>query len=151
MRQPSTLSEYVKKFDELKTVFNTLPDGVVAIVDADMNIATANRAIAKMLDIPLDKIVGRNSIDIFKTNIPGLIDVLEETIKTRKGIRNYTIEYITPSGDLNSFLMSTAIIDEIDTSNVGIVLILHDVSEITRLRKIALQMQRYGEIVGNSE
>jgi transcriptional regulator with PAS, ATPase and Fis domain len=30
------------------------------------------------------------------------------------------------------------------------VLILHDVSEITKLRKIALQFQRYGEVIGNS-
>ncbi len=151
MTQPSTLSEYVKKFDELKTVFDTLPDGVVAIVDADMNIATANRAIAKMLDIPLDKIIGRKSTEIVRATIPGLIEVLEETIKTQKGIRNYTIEYLSSSGELNSFLVSTAFIQEKNASDFGIVLILHDVSEITRLRKITLQMQRYEEIVGNSD
>ena len=50
---PSTFSEYIKKFDELKTVFDSLPDGIVAIVDADMNIATANKAIANMIQLPL--------------------------------------------------------------------------------------------------
>lgn len=148
---PSKFSEYVRKFDELKTVFDSLPDGIVAILDVDMNIATANKAMAKMLNMPTDRIIGRKSTDIFKTHIPGLVEVLQETSKTRKGIRNYTIEYVTSSGDLNSFLVSTAIIEEISDSDAGIVLILHDVSEITRLRKIALQMQRYGEIVGNSD
>lgn len=148
---PTTFSEYVKKFDELKIVFDSLPDGIVAILDADMNIATANKAIAEMLQMPLKNIVGKNAVEIFNKNIPGLIEVLKETIKARKEIRNYTIEVVTPSGDANSYLVSTAIIDEIRNLDAGVVLILHDVSEMTRLRKIALQMDRYGEVIGNSE
>ena len=50
-----------------------------------------------------------------------------------------------------SFLVSTAIIEGIQGMGAGLVLILHDVSEITQLRKIALQMDRYGEIIGMSE
>ena len=154
MRQtehPSTFLEYVKKFDELKTVFDSLPDGIVAILDADMNIATANKAIAAMLQMPLKKIVGKKAVEIFDKNIPGLIKILEETIKARQEIRNYTIEVVTPSGDANSYLVSTAIIEEVSDADAGVVLILHDVSEMTRLRKIALQMDRYGEVIGNSE
>jgi len=148
---PITFSEYIKKFDELRTVFNSLPDGVVAILDEDMNIMTANKAIAEMLQMPLKNIIGKKSVEIFNKNIPGLIEAIEKTIKNRKGIRNYTIDFVTPSGDTNSFLVSTAIIEEVNASETGIVLILHDVSEITKLRKIALQMDRYGEIIGKSD
>ena len=148
---PSTFSEYVEKFDELKTVFDSLPDGIVAILDADMNIATANKAISEMLQLPLKNIIGKKATKIFKKNIPGLLEVLKETIKTRKEVRNYNIEVITPSGDAESYLVSTAIIKELGDLDIGVVLILHDISEITRLRKIALQMDRYGEIIGNSE
>jgi PAS domain S-box-containing protein len=148
---PTTLSEYVAKFDELKTVFDSLPDGVVAIVDSDMNIATANMAIAQMLNMPLDQIIGKKSSQVFNKTVPGLNKVLKETIKNREGIRNYTIEFVRPSGEIYSFLVSTAIIEEIGANNVGLVLILHDVSEMSRLRKIALEMQRYGEIIGTSE
>jgi len=148
---PSTFSEYIKKFDELKTVFDSLPDGIVAILDADMNIATANKAISEMLQLPLKNIIGKKATKIFKKNIPGLLEVLKETIKTKKEVRNYNIEVITPSGDAESYLVSTAIIKELSDLDIGVVLILHDISEITRLRKIALQMDRYGEIIGNSE
>lgn len=151
IKHPSTFSEYVKKFDELKTVFDSLPDGIVAILDADMNIATANKAISEMLQLPLKNIIGKKAGKIFKKNIPGLIEVLKETIKARKVVRNYTIEVITPSADAKSYLVSTAIIEEVSGSDTGVVLILHDVSEMTRLRKIAMQMDRYGEIIGNSE
>jgi transcriptional regulator with GAF, ATPase, and Fis domain len=58
---------------------------------------------------------------------------------------------ITPFGDAESYLVSTAIIEELSDLDTGVVLILHDISEITRLREIALQMDRYGEIIGNSE
>lgn len=148
---PSPLYDYVKKFDELRTVFDSLPDGVVAILDANMNIATANRAIAEILELPIDNIVGKKIPAVFESRIPGLIDVLKQTIQTRKGVRNYTIESINPRGILSSFLVSTAVIEEIGESDLGIVLILHDVSEITRLRKITLQMQCYGEIIGTAE
>lgn len=151
IKGPSTFSEYVEKFDELKTVFDSLPDGIVAILDADMNIATANKAISEMLQLPLKNIIGKKATKIFKKNIPGLLEVLKETIKTKKEVRNYNIEVITPSGDAESYLVSTAIIKELSDLDIGVVLILHDISEITRLRKIALQMDRYGEIIGNSE
>jgi len=116
-----------------------------------MNIATANKAISEMLQLPLKNIIGKKATKIFKKNIPGLLEVLKETIKTKKEVRNYNIEVITPSGDAESYLVSTAIIKELSDLDIGVVLILHDISEITRLRKIALQMDRYGEIIGNSE
>ena len=150
-KSPSTFSEYIKRFDELKTVFDSLPDGIVAILDADMNIATANKAISEMLQLPLKNIIGKKANKIFQKNIPGLLEILKETIKTQKEVRNYNIEVITPFGDAESYLVSTAIIEELSDLDIGVVLILHDISEITRLRKIALQMDRYGEIIGNSE
>lgn len=145
------LQAYITKFDELKTVFDNLPDGVIAILDKDMNIATANKAVADMLQLPIKNIVGKKITDLFEKKIPGLIEVLMETINTHKGVRNYILEFVTPSGEISSYLVSTAIVEEISDVDIGIVLILHDVSEITRLRKIALQIDSYGEIIGKSE
>lgn len=144
-------NDYIKKFEELKTVFDALPDGIVAILDAQLHIASANKAISSFLDLPIDKIVGRKSTDLFKENHPQLFEVVEQTIRNRKDVRNYTIESVSSKGLLKSILVSTAIIEEIEKKDLGIVLILHDISEITKLRKIALQLKRYGEIVGNSE
>jgi len=150
-KRPSIFSEYVKKFDELKIVFDSLPDGIVAILDSDMNIATANKAISEMLQLPLKNIIGKKAGKIFKENIPDLIELLKETIQKRKGIRNYTIELVSSSGEANSYLVNTAIIEEMRASEAGVVMILHDISELTRLRKIGLQMDRYGELIGKSE
>jgi two-component system response regulator HydG len=145
------LESYVGKFNELRTIFDSLPDGVVVILDREMNIATANRTVASMLKLPFDQIVGSTCTDTFGGRIPGLMDVLTETIESRKGMRNYTIESKGGSGEVKSFLVSTAMIGEPDAANAGVLLILHDVSEMTRLRKITLQMDRYGELFGRSE
>ncbi len=147
----TALHDYIKKFDELKTVFDALPDGIVAILDSGMNIASANKAISSLLELPIDRIIGKSTSDLFKSTIPELIEVIEQTIKTGKEVRNFTIESINAQGILRSILVSTAIIKEVKKSELGIVLILHDVSEISILRKIALQLKRYGEIIGNSD
>ena len=147
----SKIATYVHKFNELKAVFDSLPDGVVAILDSEMKIATMNTAMTKILNLPTEDILTRKSNELFQRRLPALIPVLERTIQTKKGVRNYTIENISSDGEINSFLVSTTVIDELDESEFGIVLILHDISEITRLRKLTLQMHHYDEIIGKSE
>lgn len=145
------LDNYVKKFEELRTVFDALPDGVVAILDSQLRVASANKAISSFMDLPINKIIGRNSSELFNETLPQLVEVVEQTLKNKKEVRNYNIESISSQGVLKSILVSTAIIKEIEKTDIGIVLILHDISEITKLRKIALQLKRYGEIIGNSD
>jgi two-component system response regulator HydG len=150
-KYPATFSEYINKFQELKTVFDNLPEGVVGILDVNLNIATANKAFSKMLKLPLNNIVGQNANKLFRKTVPDLIELLKETIQTRKGIRNYTMEIVSSSGTADSYLVSTAIIEEMKTPESGVVLILHDISELTRLRKLGLHLDRYGELIGKSE
>ncbi len=146
----NTLSDYSKKFSELKTIFDSLPDGIVAIINKDMVIVAANHAVTKLLNLTPRSIVGNSVEAIFKKRSPALYEVIQQTIQNKKGIRNFTVEYIANDSTANSFLVSTAIIKEISKRDMGIVLILHDVSEITRLRKMSLQVKRYGEIIGDS-
>ena len=109
IEQSAIFSAYIEKFNELKIVFDNLPEGVVAILDADRNIATANKAFSKMLQLPLENILGQKAAKVFENDIPDLLELLEETIKTRKGIRNYTMEIVTPSGETRCYLVSTAL------------------------------------------
>lgn len=72
-----------------------------------------------MLKLQLNNIVGQNATKLFRKNVPDLIELLKETIQTRKGIRNYTMEIAGSSGEANSYLVSTAIIEEMRASNTG--------------------------------
>ncbi len=145
------INRYIDKFNELKTIFDSLPDGIVAILDDRMNIATANKAISEFLGIPLSKIIGKNSNKLFEDRIPGLGKLLKDSYTHKQSIRNFSIEFISQASEVKSFLVSTAVLDTGKNKNSGIVLILHDVTEMSFLRKIAQHVDRYGEVIGKSE
>lgn len=135
-------------------MFDSLPDGVVAVVDASRNIATVNRAIADLLGQPTEDLIGRSAGDVFGEVIPPLVEIISATLETGEGVRNYTIEARpAPGGDEHSsraFLVSTAVIEEVEPPDRGIVLVLHDITELSRLRRVAAQIDRYGELIGTS-
>lgn len=145
------INEYAARFNELKTIFDNLPDGIVAVLDKNLTIVAANNAISGLLDLSNKQIIGKSINDILTKKSPALIEVIKQTINKKKEVRNFTIEYINQNGRTNSFLVSTALIKEISKGETGIVLILHDISEIIKLRKMALQVKRYGEIIGDTD
>lgn len=53
-----TLQEYVQKFNELSTVFASMPIGVCAILDQKFNIATMNKTAGEILDSDADSGTG---------------------------------------------------------------------------------------------
>ncbi len=64
----AAFSEYVNKFQELKAVFDNLPEGIVGILDVNLNIATANETFSKMLKLPLNNILGQNATLLQRNN-----------------------------------------------------------------------------------
>lgn len=149
--RPNELSAYVKRFRELSSVFNSLPDGIVATMDAENNIATANKAVADLFQLPPKDILGKNIFKLLEKRQPHLVELLEMCRKTGQGIRNFTMDINMPSGNLSSFLVTIAVITGTTIQENGILLVLHDVSEIVRLRKIALLNNQYGELIGKSD
>ena len=145
------IDEYTKRFNDLRTVFDNLPEGIISILDENLIITAANKVFAEIFRTPLEQIIGMKADKLFDVKIPGLAEVLRETQKTKKGIINYTIEFGQSVDEHGVFLVSTAIIDEIVDGEFGMVLILHDISEVTRLRKFILQLDRYGELIGVSD
>lgn len=146
-----SLAAYSNKFNELRTIFDSLPDGIVTIINKELKIVAANKAASDLFKLTEKKIVGRTLNDLLQDKNLPLREIVEQTIKTQKPVRNYTTEFSYENGVKCTFLVSTAIIKEVNKHEKGIVLILHDISEVSRLRKLAFQMQRYGEIIGNSE
>lgn len=145
------LEDYTKKFNDLKTIFDSLPDGIIGLLDQNMSIATANKAFAEMFDIPMNKVIGKNAEELFREKFPSLIEVLTETCQDKKGIINYSTEYVKSESHRRTFLVSTVILEQKGKTEFGVVLILHDITAVTRLRKIIRRMDRYEDLIGASE
>ena len=126
-----TLKDYVQKFNELETVFDSMPTGVFAILDQKLNIATINKTAGEILGAECPSIIGKNAREVFECNFPGIQKLIDETIKNRSPIKNFTLEIEDRNAEVKTYLVSTAVTKELDPIDFGIVLVLHDISEVT--------------------
>lgn len=149
--QPSlSLQEYVQKFNELSVIFDSMPTGVFAILDPNLNIATINRTASAILGSNTHSIIGKNAEGIFESHFPGILKLIEETIQNRRPVKNFTLEIEDQNAEVRTYLVSTALTNPSDEAEFGIVLVLHDISEVTRLRKTAMLLHSFGALIGAS-
>jgi len=148
--QQKTLQEFVGKFNALSTVFESMPTGVFAILDQNLNIATINKTAGEILGTDTDFIMGRNAQEILEDKFPGIQKIIQETIVNKSPVKNFNLEIEAPYGEIKTYLVSTAITEESLKNDFGVVLVLHDISEVTRLRKAFIARQSFGLMIGAS-
>jgi PAS domain-containing protein len=51
-----TLAVYSTKFNELRSIFDSLPDGIVTIIDKEITIVAANKAASELFKLPDKKL-----------------------------------------------------------------------------------------------
>jgi len=151
MGNGSTVQDYVKKFDELSMIFDIMPTGVFAILDQKSNIATLNRTATQILGIDTESVIGKSARDVFEDRFPGIQKLIDETIQSKRPIKNFTLEIENPDAEIKSFLVSTNLKEGIHPEDIAVVLVLYDISEITRLRKAILSKHQFGQLIGSSE
>ena len=145
-----TLREFVRKFNALSSVFESMPTGVFAILDQDLNIATINRTANEILGTDTASIMGKNATEILENKFPGIQTIIQETILNKSPVKNFNLEIEDQYGEINTYLVSTAITEESSDKDFGIVLVLHDISEVTRLRKVLIGELSFGLLIGAS-
>jgi transcriptional regulator with PAS, ATPase and Fis domain len=143
-------SDSVANLDELVCAFESLPDGVIVIVEEGMRITAANNRIKELLKMPTGSIVGYDAKELLKNRCPALASVVDSVTKTGKGVRNFTLEVAEPAGEANYFLTTVSFIREIAPSGRGLVVMLHDISDAARARESAFRKSRYGELIGEA-
>ncbi len=67
-----------QKLNELSTIFDTMPHGVLAILDPKLNIMTINKITSSMLGSDSHTVVGKNARKIFESRFPGILKIIEE-------------------------------------------------------------------------
>ena len=147
----SPIQEYAQKFNELSMIFDIMPTGVFAILDQKSNIATLNKAATQILGIESDTVIGKSAREVFEQRFPGIQKLIDETIQSKRPIKNFTLEIENQNAEINTYLVSTNIKEGVQPEDVGVVLVLYDISEVTRLRKATMSMHGFGSLIGNSE
>ena len=145
------LHDFVQKFNELSAVFDSMPTGVFAILDRKLNVATINKAASQILNTDSRSVIGRNAREVFEDGFPGIRELIEKTIEDHRPVKNFNLEITDRNAEVKTYLVSTAIVEETDSIEQGIILVLHDVSETTRLRKARISMLSFGSLIGAAE
>ncbi len=137
VQKNKSFQDYIRKFNELSTVFDSMPTGVFAILDRKLNIATINKTAREILGSDSQLFIGKNTREVFEDRFPGIQKLIDETIQNHRGIKNFNLEIEDRNSNIKTYLVSTAITEELDSADIGIILVLYDISEVTRLRKAA--------------
>ncbi len=125
-----------------ETTFNAMAEGIY-VLDADRNIIQANMAMAEILGVPLNRIVGRKCYEVtHKTRCPIDLCPFEEAMEGRTG---GTLEREERSLG-KTFRISVNPIRDRGGAVVGAVHVMADITETNRLRDQLLQSDKMAAV-----
>lgn len=141
------LSEVVRQRNELGTILSSMDEGVVA-VDSELRVISLNRSAATLLQLDPAVTIDR-SIDQAITD-PELRRYVSQPLETGKGVQGeVSLARHDPPGhgsetseaqpqpmDVRIIEATSAILRDAAGRRMGVVLVLHDVSELRRLESI---------------
>ena len=146
-----SLDEYIAKFKTLSSVFNAIPAGIFSIVDENFKIVFVNSAAGNILESDVADVIGKTIYDVFGGHFLVLQKLVESTVEARQPIHNFNLEIEDITGTVKTFLASTVVRDTQPGPGLGVILVLHDVTELTRWRKAAMASRGFGLFIGSSE
>jgi PAS domain S-box-containing protein len=128
------------------SIITALNEGILAL-DPDLRIMTMNPA--------AEAILGRNRWELAGTPVCDLFgdrscpqDILAETLRSGQSIIDFQTTIQMGEGRQGHVLLRTAPLKHRDGSDLGIALILGDVTEVTTLRQQMTRQDRHGNLVG---
>ncbi|MCP4571118.1 MAG: PAS domain-containing protein [bacterium] len=132
----------------IMAIITSLKEGILA-VDPDLRIVTANPAAEEILGRSRWDLAGVPVCDLFgEGSCPQ--DTLSQTLQSGEPIIDFQTTVRLGNGQMGHVLLRTAPLRHRDGSNLGIALILGDVTEVTTLRQQMSGRTQLGRLVGRA-
>ncbi|MBI4664872.1 MAG: sigma 54-interacting transcriptional regulator [Nitrospinae bacterium] len=133
--------------DNLEAVFNSVHDGII-VLDSHMKVININEAALGFFGVSKQEALGKSCFcDEMLVDIK---DILQETVREKKPIKNYSFKFIDHTGDERTVIMSTAILRDSAGEEGGVMLIIHDISEIRKLQTRLESHPSYFKLIGRN-
>ena len=149
-------SELLREYDscriqrlKLETIFDSVSDGIIAI-DTESQIMNFNKAAEKITGWSYEDVGGKDINSILKLKNPHDRSTVVETISSHKALDKRDVEILTKQGEVKQVVLHIDVLDDATERFEGIVLILHDVSEVKRLRREVQGRYKFGNLIGKS-
>lgn len=136
---------------QLAVIFDHLPDGIVTVSGVNPSrILDINSVACRILNIEKQKILGKKLQLAFREQYAPLLQIVKETLEQNRPIKNFNIELDTTGQQRVTFLINTVLFVDPETGKKNVIVILHDISEVSELREKPAATQRYETLVGGT-
>ena len=133
-----------------EAIFNSMSDGLF-VINNDSIITECNKAFTKITGFTQNEVLNRNFKEVFcQEPICGLNIAVVKTIKTGKSSRDEPIEIIKKDGSKIPALFSTSILRNQGGKNIGIIVLLRDVTQVSELQKKLEDRYHFHNLIGKN-
>ncbi|MBW1898329.1 MAG: sigma 54-interacting transcriptional regulator [Deltaproteobacteria bacterium] len=149
LRHKALDDEKEKYRRNLEAIFSSLKDSIIT-VDQNMVVIEANRAVKNICGVSYKEIIGKNFNTIQADCCKACVNVLTETLKTEKPIKEYRVECCHPNYPRQVVLLTSSPLLDQDSRFKGAILVVRDITRISNLERELQKRHEFYQIVGKS-
>ena len=134
----------------LDAIFRSLKDAIIT-VDQDMRIIEANEAASSICGLAPPEIIGKKFAEISKHCSNSCNDVLKQTLKEEKSIKDYHVQCRQPNQPSQVVLLSSSPLTDQENRFIGAVLVIRDITRLNDLERELKERHQFHNIIGKSK
>ncbi len=134
--------------ENLEAIFNSIFDGIISL-DNNLNVVSLNRAAERFFGVRKVDVLGKSCFcgDL----LAEIRESLDTTIRSGTPVREFSFKLTDGAGDERTAILSTAPLKDDKGYVKGVVLIVHDISEIRSLEKRLDDRPVYHKLIGRNQ
>lgn len=132
----------------LEAIFRSVPDAVIT-VDRKMRLLQSNDAAEKLLNVSGVSCIGEDCGTVFLPPYQMLCEVVRETLRTKKPVREYRVEVPKVSPPATMMVNCSPLLDH-QQSFRGAVLVVRDISRLAGMERELKDQRQHYKMVGKS-
>jgi PAS domain S-box-containing protein len=134
----------------LDAIFRSLKDAIIT-VDQDMRIIEANEAASSICGLAPPEIIGKKFAEISKHCSNSCNDVLKQTLKEEKSIKDYHVQCRQPNQPSQVVLLSSSPLTDQENRFIGAILVIRDITRLNDLERELKERHQFHNIIGKSK
>jgi PAS domain S-box-containing protein len=141
-------AELEKHRSRLESIFSSVQDAIIT-VDTEMKVIEANKAAESICGFKI--VTGQHFTDCTRECDQSCVEILQQTLKNRKTIKEYQIECAHGKPNKLVAMINCSPLLDGDGNFTGAVMVIRDITRLIHLEKELKARHHYQKIVGKSE
>lgn len=133
----------------LEAIFMSVAEGIITI-DKDMRITQANEQVANFFHGAAGNIIGSRFSDLDHPGTPACAEIIEKTLRTGAKVEGHHAVWHDHAGRRQSVIMNSMPLLDRERKFIGALLVLRDITPITRLEQALKERYRLHRLIGRN-